>query len=73
MRSERTTAKWQNKCPDVCTGQTWTFPTLPGPLKAVVGKGLGRCSSYPFPNPLDMPASVTQLSNFFWGGKGCWS
>lgn len=66
VRSERTTAKQENGFPDVCTGQTWIFPTLPGPLKAVVGKGLGRCSNYPFPNPWDIPASVIQPRNF-WG------
>lgn len=58
--------------PDVCMGQTWPFPALPGTLKTVVGKGLGRCSDFPFPDPLDTPntfhPSNSHSAQLFFGG-----
>lgn len=54
-------------------GQTWPFPALPGMLKTVVGKGLGRCSGFPFPDPLDtpntFPVTLTQPSYFLGGWR----
>lgn len=53
-------------------GQTWPFPALPGTLKTVVGKGLGRCSDFPFPDPLDTPntfhPSNSHSAQLFFGG-----
>jgi len=65
--------KPQKMFPSVCLGQTWQFPALPGPLKAVVGKGLRRCSDFPFPGLLDIPNTFHPSKSYsdqsFLGGR----
>lgn len=75
VKIERITAKQENllkKYLSRCLHVSDLVIPLPGPLKAMVGKGLGRCSDFPFPDPLDIPntfhPSKSHSAQSFLGG-----